>query len=49
MTTLKVSGMKSPDCAASISNVVKNVDGVEVVNVTYATVDVIYGLTECVE
>lgn len=49
MATLKVSGMKSPDCAATISEVVKTVDGVEVVNVNYATGEVTYGPTECVD
>lgn len=49
MATLKVSGMRSPDCAATISNVVKTADGVEVVNVNYATGEVTYGPTECVD
>lgn len=49
MATLKVSGMRSPDCAATISNVVKTADGVEVVSVNYATGEVTYGPTECVD
>lgn len=49
MQRLKISNMKSPDCAATISNVVKTVDGVEVVNVNYATGEVTYGPSECVD
>ena len=49
MATLKVAGMRSPDCAATISEVVKTVDGIEVVNVNYATGEITYGPTECVD
>ena len=49
MQKLKISNMKSPDCAATISNVVKTANGVEVVNVNYATGEVTYGPTECVD
>ncbi|MCT4536084.1 heavy metal-associated domain-containing protein [Halodesulfovibrio sp.] len=49
MATVKVSGMKSPDCAATITDVVKTADGVEVVSVNYATGEVTYGSTECVD
>ncbi|MCT4626728.1 heavy metal-associated domain-containing protein [Halodesulfovibrio sp.] len=49
MATVKVSGMKSPDCAATITDVVKTADGVEVVSVNYATGEVTYGPTECVD
>ena len=49
MKTLKVADMKTPDCAATISRVVETADGVEVVNVNYATGEVTYGPTECVD
>ena len=49
MKTLKVANTRTPDCLATVSEVVKTADGVEVVNVNYATGEVTYGPSECVD
>jgi copper chaperone CopZ len=49
MKKFKVRGMQSPDCAATVSQAVSTVDGVETVNVNLATGEVTYGPTACVD
>ena len=49
MKTLQSVTAKQPDCAATVSRVVKTVDGAEVASVNYATGEVRYGVTECVD
>lgn len=49
MSAVKVKGMVSPDCMATVSKAVKTVEGVEDVHVNLATGEVTYGLAECVD
>lgn len=49
MKKLKVRGMQTPDCAASVTTTVSTVNGVESVNVNLATGEVTYGPAACVD
>jgi len=49
MNKMKVKGMVSPDCMATVSKAVETVEGVENVNVNLATGEVTYGPAECVD
>ncbi len=49
MKKMKVRGMQTPDCAATVSTTVSTVEGVENVNVNLATGEVTYGPAACVD
>ncbi len=49
MSKMRVRGMQSPDCAATVSKAVSTVDGVENVRVNLATGEVTYGPDSCVD
>lgn len=49
MKKIRVRGMQTPDCAATVSKVVSTVNGVENVNVNLATGEVTYGPDACVD
>lgn len=49
MKKMKVRGMQTPDCAATLTQTIETVDGVETVNVNLATGEITYGPAECVD
>ncbi|ABB39172.1 heavy metal-binding domain-containing protein [Oleidesulfovibrio alaskensis G20] len=49
MKKMKVRGMQTPDCAATLTKSIETVDGVEDVHINLATGEITYGPAECVD